>query len=120
MKPSQTQELTEQAEQDRLSQAIRQNNQHYIRTVVCAALEDLVSVRQAVELSAKQQALKETGQDTLPAHWTHHRSEAYQKQVQRSLRWISGSLEEVLTAAHRHLTTEVADHDECRRATKTD
>ena len=56
-------------------------NEGYLRTVVGAALEDLVRVRQA------------HGAD----------SAAYQRQLAASLGFIQGSLEEVLTAARRDL-----------------
>jgi hypothetical protein len=104
-----------QAKQDRHIEVIRQNNQHHVLTVVRAALEDLMSARKWVELSAKHQAMKDTGQDSLPAHWTHHRSEAYQMQVQRSVGWIRGSLEEVLAAALVELQRQQREQQQWQR-----
>jgi hypothetical protein len=72
-------------------------NEDYVRTVVCAALEDLVHVRE-----------------------THGaRSPEYQGQLASSLCFIRGSLEEVLTAALRGLQRShdsvAADAPEARR-----
>jgi hypothetical protein len=71
-------------------------NEDYLRTVVRAALEDLVSAREA----------------------HGEQSAAYHQQRERSLQFIYGSLEAVLTAAQREL-----DHcarDRCHRTTRTD
>lgn len=71
-------------------------NEAYVRTVVRAALEDLVSARQAHGAG----------------------SPAYERQIDRSMNFIRGSLEEVLTAAHRDLNR--GGHGECDHATETD
>ena len=71
-------------------------NEDYVRTVVRAALEDLVSARQA------------HGAGSL----------AYERQIDRSMNFIRGSLEEVLTAAHRDL--DRGGHGEFARTTGTD
>lgn len=71
-------------------------NEDYLRTVVRAALEDLVSVRQA----------------------HGEQSPAYQRQVEHSLGFIRGSLEAVLIAAHRDLHR--GGPDGCPPATGTD
>ena len=71
-------------------------NEHYLRVVVRAALEDLVSARQA------------HGVD----------SPAYQRQLERSMGFLHGNLEAVLTAAQTDL--ERRARDGCRPSTGTD
>lgn len=75
---------------------IPNHNQRYLRTVLRAALEDLVAARQA------------HGAD----------SAAYARQRSRSLGFIQGSLEDVLTAALRDLDRH--GRDGCRPPTGTD
>ncbi|GEM_PF-5293121 len=76
--------------------AIEAMNENHVRIVVRAALEDLVSARLA------------HGAD----------SPAYQRQLERSMGFIRGNLEAVLTAAQTELDRRARDG--CRPATGTD
>jgi hypothetical protein len=60
---------------------IRRHNERYVLTIVTAALEDLLEVRQAAG----------------------EHSAAYARQHERTLALIGGSLQAVLTAARDHL-----------------
>jgi len=71
-------------------------NEHYLRVVVRAALEDLVSARLA------------HGVD----------SPAYHRQLERSMGFLHGNLEPVLTAAMAELDRRARDG--CGRTTETD
>lgn len=71
-------------------------NEDHLRIVVRAALEDLVSARQA------------HGVD----------SAAYDRQLQRSMGFLHGKLEAVLTAAQTELDRRARDG--CARTTGTD
>jgi len=71
-------------------------NEGYLRTVVAAALEDLVRAREA------------HGADSV----------AYRRQLAASLAFIEGSLEDVLTAALRDLDRR--GRDGCSPARETD
>ncbi len=79
-----------------LTRQREQMNEHHVRIVVRAALEDLVSARQML------------GAD----------SPAYARQVERSMVFIRGNLEAVLTAAQTELDRRA--HGEYPPATGTD
>lgn len=73
-------------------------NEDFIRTVVRAALQDLVAARLAHGVN----------------------SSAYERQLERSLGFVRGSLEEVLTAAHQALERQEGVRDGRDRTTGTD